>query len=171
MKKEAVNVFTEGLNYDLNPITTPKNVLTDCVNGTYLTFNGDELALQNDAGNVTISIVDNNAPEYDVDGSYTIGDNVYVNVDGFVKYYKNKTGTNSGLLELPDWEEMVVKLSEGFYPIGIKEYGGILYIVSAKAPSNPTFIYGEEYPNVQVGDTIPVWGSMYYKGNIVTHEQ
>jgi hypothetical protein len=30
---------------------------------------------------------------------------------------------------------MAVKLSEGFYPIGIKEYGGVLYIVSAKKPT------------------------------------
>lgn len=54
MKKEAVNTFSNGLVYDLNPITTPNNVLTDCVNGTFVTFNGDELALQNDAGNTKI---------------------------------------------------------------------------------------------------------------------
>lgn len=29
---------------------------------------------------------------------------------------------------------MAVRLSDGFYPIGIKEYGGVLYIVSAKQP-------------------------------------
>lgn len=56
MNKEAVNTFQEGLNYDLNPITTPNNVLTDCVNGTFITFNGDELALQNDAGNTKILV-------------------------------------------------------------------------------------------------------------------
>ena len=38
MNKEAVNTFQEGLNYDLNPITTPNNVLTDCVNGTFITL-------------------------------------------------------------------------------------------------------------------------------------
>ena len=41
MKQEAANTFSEGLNYDLNPTTTPNNVLTDCVNGTFLTFNGE----------------------------------------------------------------------------------------------------------------------------------
>ena len=39
----------EGLNKDLNPIVTPNNVLTDNLNGTFITFNGDELSLQNDA--------------------------------------------------------------------------------------------------------------------------
>ena len=54
MKRESVNTFSEGLTYDINPITTPNNVLTDGVNATFLTFNGDEMALQNDAGNTTI---------------------------------------------------------------------------------------------------------------------
>ena len=91
MRKEAINTFQEGLNYDLNPITTPNNVLTDCVNGTFITFNGDELALQNDAGNTKILI--------------------------------------------PGTTNDYVKLSSGFYPLGIKEYGGVLYIVSgSKVP-------------------------------------
>lgn len=86
MKKETISTFSGGLNYDLNPITTPNNVLTDCINGTFVTFNGDELALQNDAGNTKIAIKDN-LDEY-------------------------------------------VQLSPGFYPLGMKEHGGVLYIVS-----------------------------------------
>lgn len=86
MKKEAINTFQQGLVYDLNPITTPNNVLTDNVNGTFITFNGDELALQNDAGNTKILI------------------------DGETDKY----------VQLTDW----------FYPLGVKEYGGVLYIVS-----------------------------------------
>jgi hypothetical protein len=89
MKKETVNIFNKGLNYDLNPMTTPNDVLTDCLNGTFVTFNGDELILQNDAGNTKILNPETN--EY-------------------------------------------VSLSPGFHPIGVKEKGGILYIVSAKSP-------------------------------------
>lgn len=54
MKKNATNTFSQGLNFDLTPLTTPNNILTDCVNGTFSTFNGDELSLQNDAGNSKI---------------------------------------------------------------------------------------------------------------------
>ena len=54
MRQEAVNSFNGGLNYDLNPLTTPNSVLTDALNATFTTFNGDELMLQNDAGNTTI---------------------------------------------------------------------------------------------------------------------
>ena len=50
-KQIQVNTFTEGLNKDLNPIITPNNVLTDCLNGTIITYNGNEFALQNDLGN------------------------------------------------------------------------------------------------------------------------
>lgn len=39
---------------DLNPITTPNNILTDCINGTIITQDGNEYLLQNDFGNVKI---------------------------------------------------------------------------------------------------------------------
>lgn len=135
MRKESANTFNEGLNFDLNPITTPNTVLTDCVNGTFITFNGDELALQNDSGNTTIMIPNLSALEYNPIGTYEQGDVVWITVNEETKYYVNKTGSNIGVLQLPHWEESVVRLSDGFYPIGIKEYGGILYIVSAKYPT------------------------------------
>ena len=82
-RQEAINTFTEGMIMDLNPLTTPDSVLTDCLNGTLLTYNDNEFILQNDQGN-----------------------------------YKLKNG----------------KLEPNYIPIGIKEYGNILYIVSY----NPT---------------------------------
>jgi len=84
MKKTAVNTFTEGLITDLNPLTTPQTILTDCKNGTLLTFNGNEMMLQNDMGNTTLL---------------------------------DESGND-------------VQLKEGYFPIGVKEYGGIMYIVS-----------------------------------------
>lgn len=80
MVQESTNTFSEGLVKDLNPLTTPNTVLTDALNATLLTFNGNELVLQNDLGNTKI------------------------------------TGA---------------KLPEGYVPLGIKEFGGILYIVSS----------------------------------------
>lgn len=114
MRKEAVNTFSGGLNYDLNPITTPNSVLTECINGTFITFNGDELALQNDAGNTKILV-----PGTELDPKY-------------------------------------VELSEGFYPIGVKEYGGVLYIVSGKQGTNPDgsddLIEFGSYPSPEILD-------------------
>ena len=52
MKREITNnSFTGGLVMDLNPINTPNNVLTNCLNGTLITYNGNENILQNDMGN------------------------------------------------------------------------------------------------------------------------
>ena len=79
MKKSSVNTFTEGLVCDLDPINVPNNVLTDCLNGTIITYDDNEFSLQNDKGN------------------YPLKD---------------------------------CKLNPGFIPVGIKEHGGILYIVS-----------------------------------------
>ncbi len=112
MKKEAVNTFAGGLNYDLNPITTPNSVLTECINGTFITFNGDELALQNDAGNTTI-----------------------------------------------DYNGTPVQLNPGFYPLGIKEYGGVLYIVSGKTPTVTLW----ESKAYSIGDFVYDENKIYYK--------
>lgn len=51
MRHEGHNTFTEGLIQDLNPINTPNNVLTDSLNGTIITYDGNEYSLQNDRGN------------------------------------------------------------------------------------------------------------------------
>jgi hypothetical protein len=64
---------------DLNPLTTPNNVLTNCLNGTILTYNGNEYLLQNDMGNGR------------VESAY---------------------------------------LPAGYVPVGVTEFGGIIYVVS-----------------------------------------
>lgn len=51
MKQTATNSFSDGLNLDLHPIVTPNTVLTDNLNGTFITYNGNEFCLQNDRGN------------------------------------------------------------------------------------------------------------------------
>ena len=79
MKNVAVNTFTEGLIKDLHPLNTPSNVLTDALNATLITYDGNEYILQNDVGN--------------------------------------------GRVE-------TARLPSGYIPVGLKEYGGIIYIAS-----------------------------------------
>ena len=83
MKKESVNQWQGGLNVDLHPMVTPNSVLTDDLNGTFITYNGNEFCLQNDRGNFEVA-----------------------------------------------------HLSDGYVPIGAKEYNGIIYIVSVKNALN-----------------------------------
>ncbi len=54
MKQAAHNTFTQGMVTDLTPLTTPNNVLTDCLNGTIITYAGNEFTLQNDMGNCKV---------------------------------------------------------------------------------------------------------------------
>lgn len=143
MKQETTNTFDKGLNKDLNPIVTPNNVLTDCLNGTFITFNGDELVLQNDAGNTKIPTKWDKKMLLDYSKGSSYNKNVIVKLeDGIL--YRSLTDSNAkpifnkdGSLNKIYWElfDPSVKLSDGFYPIGIKEYGGVLYIVSGKKGS------------------------------------
>lgn len=52
MKKgAATNTFNKGLIMDLNPMVTPSDSVVNCLNGTLVTYNGNENVLQNDMGN------------------------------------------------------------------------------------------------------------------------
>lgn len=84
----ATNTFQDGLVLDSHPLAVPNNVLTNCLNGTLITYNGNELILQNDIGNSKI-------------------------------IYKDK-----------DNNEFEVKLTQGFVPVGMKSFNGIIYIFS-----------------------------------------
>lgn len=102
-RKEASNTWHDGLVMDLNPMNTPNSVLTDNLNGTIITYNGNEHLLQNDMGN-----------------------------------YKLKN----------------CKLSENFVPVGLKEYGDILYIVSYNPITEETEV--GSYPSpAQINSATP----------------
>ena len=89
LRQTQVNTFGDGLNMDLHPLSTPNTILTDCVNGTMITYNDNEFILQNDRGNTRI------------DGA---------------------------------------QLTEGFIPVAMTEYNGILYIVSYNPKDKKTEI-------------------------------
>jgi hypothetical protein len=49
--KKTKNTFQKGLLMDFSPENTGNEVLTHALNAPLLTFNGNELSLQNDMGN------------------------------------------------------------------------------------------------------------------------
>lgn len=100
-KQQTINTFTGGLNTDLHPLTTPNDVLTDCVNGTVITYNGNEFILQNDMGN-----------------------------------YKLKKAI----------------LPADYIPVGIKEYGNVVYIVSYNPIDKKCQIGSYPSPQTLFGD-------------------
>lgn len=86
-KKQAQNSFSDGLVTDFHPLTAKNTTLTDALNATIVTTQGNEMVLQNDLGNTKI---------------------------------------NTKI----DEEDIQAKLPEGFIPLGMKEYHGIIYIAS-----------------------------------------
>ena len=62
---------------DLNPISQPNNSLSDCLNGTIITYDGNEFNLQNDFGNYSLkncSLQQNFVPV----GMKSYGDIIYI---------------------------------------------------------------------------------------------
>lgn len=52
--QSTTNVFQGGLTTDLHPLVTANTQLTDALNATFITYNGNEMMLQNDMGNTLI---------------------------------------------------------------------------------------------------------------------
>lgn len=62
---------------DLHPLQTPSSILTDCLNGTFITYNGNEHVLQNDMGNFKLKkckLKENYIPV----GTASYGDILYI---------------------------------------------------------------------------------------------
>ena len=83
--EQTVNTFSKGLQCDSHPISQGNDSLSDALNATYITMNGNEVILQNDMGNRRVE-------------------------DAF--------------------------LPPGYEPVGIKEYGGIIYIAAYNPITN-----------------------------------
>lgn len=122
--QQAQNVFTAGINKDLNPISQKNDTLTDALNATTITFNGNELLLQNDMGNTNLTY--------------------------YPKIYNSEDGTSTFS---PNCE--MVKLKDGYIPIGMKEFGDIVYIISHNPEERKTEIGSFPGPDFQLDNIIP----------------
>ena len=75
--RASKNTFSGGLVMDLSPDNTPNEVLTSALNATLVTFNGNEMSLQNDMGNgrvETARLPDGYIPV----GTCEFGDIIYI---------------------------------------------------------------------------------------------
>ena len=122
--QQAQNVFTAGINKDLNPISQKNDTLTDALNATTITFNGNELLLQNDMGNTNLTY--------------------------YPKIYNSTDGTSTFS---PNCE--MVKLKDGYIPIGMKEFGDIVYIISHNPEEKKMEIGSFPGPDFQLDNITP----------------
>ena len=118
LRQTQTNTFSDGLNMDLHPLTTPNTILTDCVNGTMITYNDNEFVLQNDRGN----------------------------------------------------SETNCKLSKGYYPVAMKEYNGVLYIISHNPEEQKTEIGSYPAPT-QNNDHLTLTQNIIYPWLECTNEK
>lgn len=87
--EQAVNSFIKGLQSDTHPMAQGNETMSDALNATIITSNGNEVILQNDMGNRRV----NNA-----------------------------------------------FLPSGYEPVGVKEYGGIIYVAAYNPITNKSQI-------------------------------
>lgn len=100
--EQAVNQFVKGLQLDTHPMVQGNDTLSDCLNGTFITMNGNEMILQNDMGNRRV-------------------DNAY--------------------------------LPNGYEPVGIKEYGGIIYLALYNPVTNKSQLGSFPSPERIINDS------------------
>lgn len=109
--EQATNQFNKGLQMDTNPMVQGNDTLTDCLNGTLITMNGNEVILQNDMGNRRVS-------------------NAF--------------------------------LPPGYEPVGMKEYGGIIYVAAYNPITNKSQIGSFPSPQRKIdslnGESNPLKG-------------
>ena len=99
--EQATNQFNKGLQLDTHPMVQSNDTLSDCLNGTLITMNGNEVILQNDMGNRRVN-------------------NAY--------------------------------LPAGYQPVGIKEYGGVIYIAAYNPITNQSQIGSFPSPQKKFND-------------------
>ena len=99
--EQTINQFSKGLQLDTNPMVQSNDTLSDALNGTFITMNGNEVVLQNDMGNRRVN-------------------NAY--------------------------------LPAGYEPVGMKEYGGIIYIAAYNPITNQSQIGSFPSPQKRFSD-------------------
>ena len=121
-KQEATNGFSKGLNMDLNPISTPNEILTDCLNGTIITYNGNEWNLQNDMGNY--SFLGCELP----DGFIPIGMKAYGDILYIISYNDNSKLSQIGTFPSPEYNGINGNIVKKYSPLqNYKKSGSDIY--------------------------------------------
>lgn len=116
---ETVNTFTKGLVSDKHPLTIGQDTMTDALNATLITYNGNEMILQNDMGNSRLAV-----PKSTKQVRLTI----YQKTDDVTS-----KGYNTDVNDVKDrLSDADISLRSAFKPIGVVEHGGILYIASQR---------------------------------------
>lgn len=116
--EQSVNTFFKGLQKDTHPMIQGNDTLSDALNATFVTMNGNEIILQNDMGNRRV-------------------DNAF--------------------------------LPAGYEPVGIKEYGGVIYVAAYNPITNRSQIGSFPSPERKINNLDnPDLGTTFYFDNFTS---
>lgn len=111
--KKSTNKWSKGLVMDFSPENTNNEVLTHALNATLLTFNGNELSLQNDMGNARVETA------YLPEGYMPVGTCEYGGIIYIVSYNPLENKSQIGCFPSP--ERNVSNLEMGKGDVNIKK--------------------------------------------------
>lgn len=138
MRQSTSNGFSQGIIMDYDPMGTPNTALTNALNATFMTYNGNEGALQNDLGNGRVESA------YLPEGFIPIGNTSFGGIIYIVSYNpledvcqigsfpspernftKNEANTGSFSLTL----DQLMKFSSESYNEELTQYSGFQLVV------------------------------------------
>ncbi len=146
----AKNTFAEGLIMDFAPDNTQENVLSNALNATLLTFNGNEMSLQNDMGNCRVESA--YLPEgYVPVGTCEFGDIIYI-----VSYNPLENKSQIGCFPSPERNisnKEISTLVQTLSPSDFTDSNGTVNSYTVKK-----IVYGNS--NINAGDKFIIsWGT------------
>ena len=174
------STFSGGLVMDLAPDTTPNTVLTSALNATLVTFNGNEMQLQNDMGNGRVETA--RLPEgYIPVGTCEFGDIIYIvsynpltnksQIGCFPSPERNisseEVGSAGQTLKSSDFQEIIKDASGNEIPTGKLKTNSVKKIIynNKLNPGDKFIIYDKNAaiynePNISdIGNTSHIYGS------------
>ena len=157
--KIAKNTFAEGLIMDFAPDSSSSNSLSSALNATFITFNGNEMSLQNDMGNgrvETARLPDGYVPV----GTCEFGDIIYIvsynplinkcQIGCFPSPERNisseEVGNTAQTIKASDFQEL-----NGDTPTGKLKAHSAKYILYQKTlnPGDKYIIYSNEKDSIK----------------------
>ena len=178
--RASKNTFSGGLVMDLAPDTTPNTVLTSALNATLVTFNGNEMQLQNDMGNGRVETA--RLPEgYIPVGTCEFGDIIYIvsynpltnksQIGCFPSPERNisseEIGNTGQSLSASDFQEMTLNDQNQIVPTGELKASSVKKILYQNKlnPGDKFVIYDKKNQILQethitdIGNTSHIYGS------------
>lgn len=148
----APNTFTKGLVMDFNPTVTKSDCLVNALNATLLTFNGNEMQLQQDMGNGRVETAF--LPEgYVPVGACEFGDIIYI-----VSYNPLENKSQIGCFPSPErniTSDEITDLQQSLATEDFQELDGGTPTGAIKSMSVKKIVYGNK--NMNPGDKFIIY--------------